>query len=366
MPDTSKMTPEEYKAFVEGQATGHTPERTLDAAELRELIKMRERMTMKSMSEKFWDDRIDENVKERLAAQKTQDTPILELLAHYLKERLAPKKPPFHSPEEWDAELMRLEETAERRRVAHVMACGIKWDEPKSQGENTTPADSPCRDGQGLVSHDYLGDKCIKCGKSQGESMSEPTKGVFKSAELPEYGPYGNLADLNEAVASKPTVQIKQLSQEQFEPGQTVCGKAKPLETAKVLAVQEMPLGETALWVNDGSPGCTGFKTWFGCKVEVVPDKPAEPAPQKCPDCGESAKAYETEETAQGRWFCACSQGVCTMMGPKRPTRLEAIQAWNSIRVIDLANPIYKINWPHETIKAKPREFTKEATREPR
>ncbi len=27
-----------------------------------------------------------------------------------------------------------------------------------------TPANSPCRDGQGFVSHDFLGDKCIKCG----------------------------------------------------------------------------------------------------------------------------------------------------------------------------------------------------------
>jgi len=36
-----------------------------------------------------------------------------------------------------------------------------------------TPADSPCRDGQGFVSHDYLGDKCIKCGKKlrQGRGL---------------------------------------------------------------------------------------------------------------------------------------------------------------------------------------------------
>lgn len=28
-----------------------------------------------------------------------------------------------------------------------------------------TPSSSPCRDGEGHVSHDFIGDKCIRCGQ---------------------------------------------------------------------------------------------------------------------------------------------------------------------------------------------------------
>lgn len=53
------------------------------------------------------------------------------------------------------------------------------------------------------------------------------------------------------------------------------------------------------------------------------PNQPAEPAPQKCPSCGSTPVVGD----------CNVSCDECWMAASKRHTRLEAIQAWNSIRV---------------------------------
>jgi hypothetical protein len=50
--------------------------------------------------------------------------------------------------------------------------------------------------------------------------------------------------------------------------------------------------------------------------------------PKPCPDCKRAGHAYENVDNL---WFVACEQKSCTMMGPSRPTRLEAIQEWDSI-----------------------------------
>lgn len=54
--------------------------------------------------------------------------------------------------------------------------------------------------------------------------------------------------------------------------------------------------------------------------------------PQKCPFCGNKTKSHEND----GNWTCYCpSDGwLMCLRGPEKPTRLEAIQAWNSIRVV--------------------------------
>jgi len=66
-------------------------------------------------------------------------------------------------------------------------------------------------------------------------------------------------------------------------------------------------------------------------------DPNAEPEPQKCPMCGSGA---EVRGYANGEWDVRCLESGrragshgCGFKSPFKPTRLEAIQAWNSIRV---------------------------------
>jgi len=54
------------------------------------------------------------------------------------------------------------------RRCKMLFGCkptNVVCDWAPSRFIEVTPADSPCRDGEGNVSHDFMGNKCIKCGK---------------------------------------------------------------------------------------------------------------------------------------------------------------------------------------------------------
>lgn len=58
----------------------------------------------------------------------------------------------------------------------------------------------------------------------------------------------------------------------------------------------------------------------------VDPNQPVEPVPKKCPFCKGTA---DLSERSTGFVF----ECICWFRTPMKPTRLEAIQAWNSIRV---------------------------------
>ncbi len=123
---------------------------------------------------------------------------------------------------------------------------------------------------------------------------------------------------------------------EQFEAGQTVWGKHTGLK-ASILAIH----GDKA-WVEYEPSQAANDLVGKGPQtvpLEVLlatdPNQPAELVPQACPMCG--AKPIIHTNLA-GISSVYCSEGTnpekfnC-LRGPQMPTRLEAIQAWNSIRV---------------------------------
>lgn len=96
-----------------------------------------------------------------------------------------------------------------------------------------------------------------------------------------------------------------------------------PISTGKIyqLDKEQFTPGQTVYYVKDMSP---------------LPNQPAEPLPQKCPFCGSES---DVSKYGYVDFRVCCSLNEPCLLGPHKPTRLEAIQAWNLIQLVSLQNP---------------------------
>src|SRR6185369_7198336 len=109
-----------------------------------------------------------------------------------------------------------------------------------------------------------------------------------------------------------------------FKPGQTVYPKSGSPYKFIVAGVH----GDD-LWLKIvGGENATVFLAKSESYSATNPN--AEPTPQKCPFCGSESRGNKHS----GRHWFDCPETYCRLIGPERKTRLEAIQAWNSIRVV--------------------------------
>ena len=69
----------------------------------------------------------------------------------------------------------------------------------------------------------------------------------------------------------------------------------------------------------------------LGTRVRVVFDNPPDPAakPKRCPECGGEAAVRYFRQFEK----CVYCEGTCGLRGPGRPTRTEALAAWNRLRM---------------------------------
>jgi hypothetical protein len=144
--------------------------------------------------------------------------------------------------------------------------------------------------------------------KSQGESMSDivPCPCGFPDAD---------------AVHSC----IDQPIQGEFKPGQTVWKKGT---SKQPFTVSKWSDEDTLVLINP-----EGFIQAVDQELFTATDPNAEPTPQKCPFCGSEATVIGDEDDRVLCMAYCVMKAECGLEGPFRKTRLEAIQAWNSIRL---------------------------------
>jgi len=108
----------------------------------------------------------------------------------------------------------------------------------------------------------------------------------------------------------------------EFKPGQTVWSKGSGARYEVLAAAGD------SLWLID--PHASHVARLHDARDFVATN--AEPTPQKCPFCGDSPHCHDY---ADGDWQARCDQNKtgCGCKGPYRKTRLEAIRAWNAIRI---------------------------------
>lgn len=111
---------------------------------------------------------------------------------------------------------------------------------------------------------------------------------------------------------------------ETFKPGQTVWQRCT-LRHRKVIFRAS---SEAMAWceVHPDEPACNDRYENVPLDSLTATDPNAEPEPQKCQNCGNLQI-----EIFEDVFYAECT--YCKMSGPVKPTRLEAIQAWNSICV---------------------------------
>lgn len=110
----------------------------------------------------------------------------------------------------------------------------------------------------------------------------------------------------------------------EFKVGQTVWHKYSKLLGGKIVWLS----GEQ-LWIKGLGYG-ESFIAPAADFTATDPNQPVEPVPQACPFCGmASAKCF----MHQPNHWVSCTTDTCRLSTPYKPTRLEAIQAWNAIRV---------------------------------
>jgi hypothetical protein len=117
-------------------------------------------------------------------------------------------------------------------------------------------------------------------------------------------------------------VRPYQPSMSEFKFGQTVWRHLKQYEVIHQYLKD--------VWVKDGTHGEILPVEWLTATDPNA--KPLPPEPQKCPFCGYCPGFREIH--AQERHWVGCENFGCRFLGPERPTREEAIAAWNSLRVI--------------------------------
>lgn len=75
------------------------------------------------------------------------------------------------------------------------------------------------------------------------------------------------------------------------------------------------------------------------------PNQPAEPVPQNCPWCGCDAEILACKAYRGFIVQCGSIDQHCFFSGSRKPTRLEAVQAWNSISILSVPAKTPKTSW---------------------
>ncbi len=108
---------------------------------------------------------------------------------------------------------------------------------------------------------------------------------------------------------------------EQFKAGQTVWRITDGVRYEVVAHIGDL------VWIRN--PG-RGNQVFHENSISATdPNQPAEPVPQACPWCSVSEVVVRGVNPA----YVGCLNPDCRFASPYRPSRLEAIAAWNSIRV---------------------------------
>ncbi len=115
--------------------------------------------------------------------------------------------------------------------------------------------------------------------------------------------------------------------EETFNVGQTIWHKSQDLAIPGPLVVRAIDVQDA--WVRDDAG--ISYTVPLCDLTSVDPNKPAEPAMQPCPVCGSRPMVAGDDSSNACRIFCPIKG---CMLGPTLPTRIEAIQSWNSITIV--------------------------------
>lgn len=127
------------------------------------------------------------------------------------------------------------------------------------------------------------------------------------------------------------------MTPDEFTVGQTVFVKS-PRKIEDIGFTDFGPLTIVAIdgdeyWLKKGD---TRYTRKIDALAATDPSQPAEPVAQVCPFCWSDTAVYESDGVNRKHWVCCKGHIACWFTGPRKPTRLEAIAAWNSIGILSV------------------------------